>query len=84
MSSILNFYRNLLSVPLSFLVKNNPIPQQPIEELSLDISQPIIYLLPYTSQTDLIIIRRNCLSVGLPDPLEENELGGNVYLVMYF
>nr|Q0I2G8.1 RecName: Full=Glycerol-3-phosphate acyltransferase; Short=GPAT [Histophilus somni 129PT] len=76
MSSILNFYRNLLSVPLSFLVKNNPIPQQPIEELSLDISQPIIYLLPYTSQTDLIIIRKNCLSVGLPDPLEENELGG--------
>ncbi|STO55615.1 glycerol-3-phosphate acyltransferase [Canicola haemoglobinophilus] len=76
MSSILNFYRNLLSLPLSFLVKNNPIPQKPIEELALDLNQPIVYLLPYTSQTDLVIVRRNCLSLGLPDPLEVNELAG--------
>lgn len=74
MSSILNLYRKLLELPLSFLVKNNPIPHHPIEELKLDTTQPIVYILPYTSQTDLVICRKNCLSVGLPDPFEKNQI----------
>ncbi|QLB13684.1 glycerol-3-phosphate acyltransferase [Bisgaardia hudsonensis] len=76
MSKILNLYRKCLEFPLSFLVKNNPIPQKPIEELELDLEQPIIYILPYTSQTDFVIFRRNCLSVGLPDPIEKNSFNG--------
>ena len=68
MSDIVSTYRKLLELPLSVLVKNNPIPAQPIEELQLNINQPILYVLPYTSQTDFVIFRRNCLSVGLPDP----------------
>ena len=69
-------YRQLLSLPLSALVKNNPIPANPIEELSLNIHQPIVYVLPYTSQTDFVIFRRNCLALGLPDPAEKNEING--------
>ncbi|OOF58444.1 glycerol-3-phosphate 1-O-acyltransferase PlsB [Rodentibacter genomosp. 2] len=76
MSSIVNAYRKLLEFPLSFLVKNNPIPANPTEELQLNLSQPIVYVLPYTSQTDFVIFRRNCLSVGLPDPAEKNEIQG--------
>lgn len=76
MSKILNLYRKCLELPLSFLVKNNPIPQNPIKELELDIEQPIVYVLPYTSQTDFVIFRRNCLNVGLPDPIEENNFNG--------
>ncbi|OOF80709.1 glycerol-3-phosphate 1-O-acyltransferase PlsB [Rodentibacter caecimuris] len=76
MSSIVSAYRKLLEFPLSFLVKNNPIPANPIEELQLNLSQPIVYVLPYTSQTDFVIFRRNCLSVGLPDPAEKNEIQG--------
>ncbi|MFU2089496.1 glycerol-3-phosphate 1-O-acyltransferase PlsB [Avibacterium avium] len=75
MASVLNLYRKLLELPLSVLVKNNPIPHNPIEELGLNIQQPIVYVLPYTSQTDLVIFRRNCLSVGLPDPFENNTFG---------
>ena len=52
MSGIVSTYRKLLELPLSVLVKNNPIPAQPIEELQLNINQPILYVLPYTSQTD--------------------------------
>ena len=74
MASFLNAYRKLLELPLSILVKNNPIPHHPIEELELNISQPIVYVLPYTSQTDFVIFRKNCLSVGLPDPLEQNAI----------
>ena len=78
MAGFLNAYRKLLELPLSILVKNNPIPHHPIEELELNISQPIVYVLPYTSQTDFVIFRKNCLSVGLPDPLEQNEINGNL------
>lgn len=74
MSHIINIYRKVLTFPLSFLVKNNPIPQKPIDELNLNISQPVVYVLPYTSQTDLVIFRKNCLSVGLPDPFEKNQI----------
>ena len=76
MSSIVNAYRKLLEFPLSFLVKNNPIPAHPAEELALNLSQPIVYVLPYTSQTDFVIFRRNCLNVGLPDPAENNDIHG--------
>ncbi|EHK90832.1 glycerol-3-phosphate 1-O-acyltransferase PlsB [Aggregatibacter actinomycetemcomitans] len=77
MAAFLNAYRKLLELPLSILVKNNPIPHNPIEELELDTSQPIVYVLPYTSETDFVIFRKNCLSMGLPDPLEQNEINGN-------
>ncbi|OOF40424.1 glycerol-3-phosphate 1-O-acyltransferase [Rodentibacter mrazii] len=76
MSSLVNAYRKLLEFPLSFLVKNNPIPANPAEELQLNLSQPIVYVLPYTSQTDFVIFRRNCLSLGLPDPAEKNDIQG--------
>lgn len=76
MAFFLNFYRKLLSLPLSILVKSNSIPNNPIEELHLNINEPLIYVLPYTSQTDLLIFQKNCLSLGLPDPLEMNEING--------
>lgn len=76
MSIIVKAYRKLLELPLSVLVKNNPIPANPIEELQLSTSQPIVYVLPYTSLTDFVIFRRNCLAVGLPDPDEPNVIDG--------
>lgn len=79
MSKCLNLYRKLLEFPLSFLVKNNPIPHNPIDELQLNISQPVVYVLPYTSQTDFVIFRRHCLAVGLPDPAENNEINGQKF-----
>lgn len=76
MSALMNLYRKCLEFPLSFLVKNNPIPHSPIEELQLNTAQPIVYVLPYTSQTDFVVFRNNCLNVGLPDPLINNEIAG--------
>lgn len=76
MSSLLNFYRKVLNVPLSLLVKSRAIPTDPVKELNLNLEQPIIYVLPYTSQTDLLILQKNCLSLNLPDPLQNNELNG--------
>ncbi|MDO4430496.1 MAG: glycerol-3-phosphate 1-O-acyltransferase PlsB [Lonepinella koalarum] len=79
MSTCFNLYRKILELPLSLLVKNNAIPNHPAEELQLNLHQPVVYVLPYTSQTDLVVLRRNCLAVGLPDPLENNEINGKSF-----
>lgn len=75
MSSLLTLYRKLLSLLLSLLVKSRPIPTNPVQELSLNLEQPLIYVLPYTSQADLLILQRNCKALNLPDPLENNQIG---------
>ena len=74
MANFVNMYRQLLSLPLSVLVKNNPIPANPIEELSLNIHQPVFYFLPYTYKTYFFILRRNFLALVLPYPAEKNKI----------
>ncbi|MBV7388120.1 glycerol-3-phosphate 1-O-acyltransferase PlsB [Pasteurellaceae bacterium TAE3-ERU1] len=76
MSVLLTLYREMIRFALSFLVKSSPIPADPAEELGLDVAHPFVYLLPYTSQTDLVILQQNCQQLGLPDPLEMNVING--------
>lgn len=76
MSGLLGIYQKFLNLPLSFLVKSRSIPTDPVKELALNLSQPIVYVLPYTSQTDLLILQKNCLALNLPDPLQENVIEG--------
>ena len=44
MSGIVSTYRKLLELPLSVLVKNNPIPAQPIEELQLEYQSNLFFM----------------------------------------
>ncbi len=74
MSKLISLYRKILQLPLSLLVKSRAIPSDPISELGLKIENPVLYVLPYCSQTDLLILQKNCLNLGLPDPLEKNQL----------
>ncbi|QIW15436.1 glycerol-3-phosphate 1-O-acyltransferase [Pasteurellaceae bacterium RH1A] len=76
MSAFLAFYRKALNFPLSLLVKSRAIPTDPVAELGLNLEQPIIYVLPYTSQTDLLILQKHCAALNLPDPLANNEIEG--------
>ena len=39
------------------------------EELAIDPQQPVIYVLPYRSLTDLIVADRECVRAGLPRPV---------------
>ncbi|STY60758.1 Glycerol-3-phosphate acyltransferase [Mannheimia haemolytica] len=84
MSGLLNFYRAFLNLPLSLLVKSRSIPTHPVAELELNLEQPIVYVLPYTSQTDLLILQKNCLALNLPDPLQENVIEGQTLLRFVF
>ena len=60
MSGIVSTYRKLLEFPLSVLVKNNPIPAQPIEELQLNINQPCLLYTSCTLSLILTVILCEC------------------------
>lgn len=69
-------YYNTLNLPLKLLVKSKLVPTDPISELELDTSRPTLYVLPYHSKSDLLTLRHQCLSIGLPDPLVDNDING--------
>lgn len=71
-------YYKLLNLPLRVLVKSKSIPADPCAELGLDISRPIMYVLPYNSKADLLTLREQCLAHNLPDPLEPLEVDGTL------
>ncbi|MFP3036856.1 MAG: glycerol-3-phosphate 1-O-acyltransferase PlsB [Arsenophonus sp.] len=67
-------YYNLLNLPIKFLVKSKLIPVNPVKELRLDINRPFLYVLPYHSKIDLLMLRNKCCSIGLPDLLDQIEI----------
>ncbi|QTF10087.1 glycerol-3-phosphate 1-O-acyltransferase PlsB [Brenneria izadpanahii] len=76
MSGWRKIYYKLLNFPLKLLVKSKVIPIDPVAELGLDPSRPILYVLPYNSQADLLTLRAKCQALGLPDPLQPIDIGG--------
>jgi glycerol-3-phosphate O-acyltransferase len=78
MSGWPRIYYKLLNLPLSVLVKSKSIPAEPAQELGLDTSRPIMYVLPYNSKADLLTLRAQCLAHDLPDPLEPLEIDGTL------
>ncbi|MFC0140293.1 glycerol-3-phosphate 1-O-acyltransferase PlsB [Erwinia mallotivora] len=78
MSGWRKFYYNILNLTVKFLVKSKAIPAEPIAELGLDTSRPIMYVLPYDSKADLLALREQCRKQELPDPLQPLEIDGTV------
>ncbi|CAH0527323.1 glycerol-3-phosphate 1-O-acyltransferase PlsB [Vibrio hippocampi] len=76
MSSGQSLLRSFLKLPMSVLVKGTAIPSNPIEDLNIDISKPIVYALPFSSKVDLLALRKQALALGLTDPFEPIELNG--------
>ncbi|MCV5341495.1 hypothetical protein OFC87_31710, partial [Escherichia coli] len=58
MSSGQSFSRSLLKLPLSVLVKGTTIPSNPIEDLNIDLTKPIVYALPFRSNVDLLTLQK--------------------------
>lgn len=76
MSGWRKLYYNVLNFPLKWLVKSKIVPAEPVTELELDPSRPILYVLPYYSKSDLLTLRAQCLALDLPDPLIPLEFEG--------
>lgn len=79
MSSWQKIYQKILDLPLSLLVKTHSIPSNPVADLELDPERPIVYILPFRSNTDLMTLRRSTLELGLPDPLEPLDISGKQF-----
>ena len=71
-------YFLIIQILVKLFVKSKPIPTDPIAELNLDSSKPILYVLPYNSQIDLMVVRSLCLKYHLPDPLTGIEINGKI------
>jgi len=78
MSGWCKIYYKLLNLPLKLLVRSKFIPSDPVMELELHPSRPILYVLPYNSKTDLLTLRTQCLAQDLPDPLDPLKIEGTV------
>jgi glycerol-3-phosphate O-acyltransferase len=76
MSGWRRLYYTLLNLPLNLLVRSKVIPTDPVTELRLDPTRPILYVLPYNSKADLLTLRAQCLAQNLPDPLIPLEIDG--------
>ncbi|OCG59418.1 glycerol-3-phosphate 1-O-acyltransferase PlsB [Gilliamella sp. GillExp13] len=71
-------YFFLIQILVKLFVKSKPIPTDPITELDLDTNKPILYVLPYNSQIDLMVVRSLCLQYSLPDPLVGIDINNKV------
>ncbi|OCL17064.1 glycerol-3-phosphate 1-O-acyltransferase PlsB [Gilliamella sp. wkB171] len=69
-------YFFLIQILVKLFVKSKPIPTDPITELGLDTHRPVLYVLPYNSQIDLMVVQSLCLQYKLPDPLDSIEVNG--------
>ncbi|MEZ9567040.1 glycerol-3-phosphate 1-O-acyltransferase PlsB [Vibrio artabrorum] len=76
MSSGQSFSRSLMKLPLSILVKGTSIPSNPVEDLNIDLSKPIVYALPFRSSVDILTLQKHALELSLPDPLSKLEING--------
>ncbi|MEZ9330081.1 glycerol-3-phosphate 1-O-acyltransferase PlsB [Vibrio breoganii] len=79
MSSGHTLTQTALRFPLKVLVKGNVVPPSPISDLNIDIEKPIVYVLPFESNVDLLSVRRRAIQLGLPDPLQPLEVGGKSF-----
>ncbi|OCG09998.1 glycerol-3-phosphate 1-O-acyltransferase [Gilliamella sp. wkB178] len=71
-------YFFVIQIPVKLFVKSKPIPTDPITELELDPNRPILYVLPYNSNIDLMVVRSLCLRYDLPDPLAGIKIDGKL------
>ncbi|XKM13139.1 glycerol-3-phosphate 1-O-acyltransferase PlsB [Orbaceae bacterium ac157xtp] len=65
----------IIRLPVRLFVKSKTIPDNPIEDLNIDRHKPILYVLPYNSKIDLMVVQALCAKFELPDPLDCVKVG---------
>lgn len=59
-----------IRLPVKFFVKSQSIPTDPIRDLNINRLAPVLYVLPYNSKIDLMVVRSLSRKYQLPDPLD--------------
>ncbi len=60
--------KSFFNAPMSFLMKSKIVPDHVIDELEIDPSRPIFYVIKTDSFTDKFAIGRACKKLGMPNP----------------
>jgi glycerol-3-phosphate O-acyltransferase len=63
----------LMSWPVKRLVKPTVLPNNPVEDLQLDLNAPIHYVLSHYSSVDLSVLAQYCQQAGLPSPFTNHN-----------
>jgi len=63
-----HFYQKLVSVPLKLMVSSKIVPENPIQDLSIDTSAPIYYVLQRRSTSSFIMLKEKAKQLNLPEP----------------
>lgn len=61
-------FKAFLNAPMSFLMKSKILPDNVIDDLEIDPSRPIFYIIKTDSLSDRFALARACKSLGLPSP----------------
>ena len=59
-----------IRLPVKFFVKSESIPTDPIKDLNINRLAPVLYVLPYNSKIDLMVVQSLSRKYQLPDPLD--------------
>lgn len=57
-----------IRLPVKFFVKSQSIPTDPIKDLNINRLAPVLYVLPYNSKIDLMVVQSLSRKYQLPDP----------------
>ncbi|MGB3727560.1 MAG: glycerol-3-phosphate 1-O-acyltransferase, partial [Glaciecola sp.] len=78
------FLRSLLATPIGWLVSVKSIPNDLTNELGIDKTKPIVYLLQTKSFTDNIALEKSAAYLGLPAPRSKLNLAKQDYKRSYY
>ncbi|HIP76633.1 MAG TPA: glycerol-3-phosphate 1-O-acyltransferase [Psychromonas hadalis] len=67
-----------------YWVKSQYVPLNVVDELQLDLTRPIIYIVEKNSVSDLLGLRTSCLDAGLPDPYRPLTINGETLSATVF
>ncbi len=84
MFSRLKLFAALLKWPLWPLIKCKIVPDNPVSDLQLDLSKPILYVCHTEAASDLVALSKATRKLGLPEPTENIQLAGqDISRVLY-
>lgn len=63
-----NIYQYFVSLPLKLLVSSKLLPDDPIQELGIDLDAPIYYVLQRRSTSSFLILKEKAKRLNLPAP----------------
>ncbi len=80
----MSLFSCLLKPLLRLLVRPTALPAEPLSAHNIDEQQPLAYAVRSSSRADLLTLQRQCLQLGLPDPLSPLLINGETLPRVYW